>query len=206
MPPLPSSSGGSLRELPLGAQAALNQRSVPASNTLSRLQVIELRLTAAIDLRRASSVAHWEGRRPLPHDDLRASLGPNLPPEAIEPVFRMGTIAPCRRKHPGTVSGQIIENLARGRRQPNRARPGLAVRETESSLAVLGPSQCQDFRLPASGQQQETHDRRFHRMTILVPVEEPGTGGNIPAPSICKRVPGPLNTAGEWRSRQDSNL
>ena len=110
-------------------------------------------------------------------------LGPNLPPEAIEPVFRMGTIAPWRRKHPGTGSGQVIENLACCRRQPDRAWPGLGVGQMEFPFAVLGPREHQDFRFPTSGQEKQARDRSTQMITFTRAAENTAQ----PAHLICRQ-------------------
>ena len=75
------------------------------------------------------------------------------------------------REHPGAAVGQPVQYPPRVRRQPDRARPRLAVAQVKPAFAIIRPSECQELGLATSSEKQKSHDRDQARL-FLAPVAE----------------------------------
>ena len=84
-----------------------------------------------------------------------------------------------RGEYPDGLAGQAIEDRARGRREPDRARPGLAIGQERLALAVEGSFQGDDLALVASGKQQQAYDRHDLRPVGLVACQHLAQSTNL---------------------------
>ena len=96
-----------------------------------------------------------------------------------------GTVRSRSRKHPGSLARQGVENLSHVGRQPDRAGTGLAVAKVEIAFTIVGPFEGQDFRLPASGQKKQPHNRRLQGIQELVAVEHLAEPSHL----VCRQEP-----------------
>ena len=85
-------------------------------------------------------------------------------PELVDPRRSQMAIRPRRGENPHRPAGQAVEDRARGGREPDHARPSLAVRQKHLALAVETPLQGDDFALAAAGEQQQPYDRHGLRV------------------------------------------
>ena len=90
-------------------------------------------------------------------DVAQARLGPRRPPEPVQRILVEGTGR--GGEDPPASPLQPVQDMPGGRRQPDRSRTRLAVREEQPALAIVDPSQRQDLALAAAGQQQQADDR-----------------------------------------------
>ena len=145
------------------------------------------------------------GQRYAPRDGLaRYRMAQVVQAHILDPGFtpyprpetQITGLRPCRiprRRKDERASGSRLagDNGLRRPAQPDRARPGLRLGQSEHVAVDLRPSKRQDFALPAAGQQQEADDvglRPARGPFLNQPVQGPVEPGYL----FCGQEPGHL--------------
>ena len=98
-------------------------------------------------------------------DVAQIRLRPHASPSAVERPHTQAAAGLRRGEDPDCAAGHAVENLTCGRREPDRARSHLAVRQEQLALAVVAPFESDDLALAASGEQQQAYDR--HELWVI---------------------------------------
>ena len=118
-------------------------------------------------------------------------------PEALQPDGLPRPVSPRSGKHPSVRLLQCVEDAPGGRREPDGPGAGLAVAEEEMALPVVGPAQCQDLALPASGQQKKADHGDLLRTPLRIRGQRSGQAAQLlvgqealaPLPAIAPDAP-----------------
>ena len=97
---------------------------------------------------------------------VKIRLGPELPPEAVQPVAVPRAVSLPYRENPAAVSLQPLENRPGRLGQSDGPGAGLAVAEEQVPVAVVRPPEGQDLVLAAPRQQKQTDHRHRERLAI----------------------------------------
>ena len=104
-------------------------------------------------------------------------LGPDAGPEMVEPSSTLRPSGPGRREDPAAGPFDAVEDVPCRAGEPDGSGPRLAVAQKEPAFPVVGPAQCQDLALAASGEEKKAHERDLERMPAGMGGQHRRTGG-----------------------------
>ena len=93
-------------------------------------------------------------------------------PEAIEPHVRRQP--DFHREDRSGRPRQTVQDIPRRLAEPDRPRPGIAVRQIELAFAVEAPFEGQDLRLAAPGQDKQPDRCRVQRAIFFMVLQDLG--------------------------------